>query len=34
VNLTDNLFWGQRAYDERWVEIEAYRLVDDRKPPQ
>ncbi len=34
VNLTDNLFWGQRAYDDRWVEIEAYRLVDDRRPPQ
>jgi hypothetical protein len=34
VNLTDNLFWGQRPYDERWVEIEAYRLVDDRRPPQ
>jgi hypothetical protein len=33
VNLTDNLFWGSRAYDERWVEIEAYRLVDDRQPP-
>jgi hypothetical protein len=34
VNLTDNVSWGQRAYDQRWVEIEAYRLVDDRKPPQ
>jgi hypothetical protein len=34
VNLTDNLFWGAHAYQERWVEIEAYRLVDDRKPPR
>jgi hypothetical protein len=33
VNLTDNLFWGSQAYEQRWVEIEAYRLVDDRKPP-
>jgi hypothetical protein len=34
VNLTDNLFWGQRAYGDRWVEIEAYRLANGRKPPQ
>jgi hypothetical protein len=33
VNLTDNLFMGSRPYDDRWGEIEAYRLVDDRQPP-
>ena len=34
VNLTDNLFWASRAYHDRWGEIEAYRLVDDRQPPR
>ena len=34
VNLTDNIFHGQRAYEERWAEIEAYRLTEDRRPPR
>jgi hypothetical protein len=34
VNFTDNIFWGQMPYHERWVEIEAYRLADDRRPPR
>jgi hypothetical protein len=34
VNLLDNVTWGQVDYGDRWVEVEAYRLVDDRQPPQ
>jgi hypothetical protein len=34
VNAADNISWQQAAYDDRWVEIEAYRLTDDRRPPQ
>ncbi|HYO78743.1 MAG TPA: hypothetical protein VE010_19945 [Thermoanaerobaculia bacterium] len=34
VNLTDNIFWGQMDYEQRWGEVEAYRLVDDRRPPR
>jgi hypothetical protein len=34
VNVTDNVIWGQGPYDDRWVEIEAYRLTEDRRPPQ
>jgi hypothetical protein len=34
VNLTDNVIWGQASYHDRWVEIEAYRLTEDRQPPQ
>lgn len=33
VNLADNLYWGQRDYEDRWVEIEAFRLTQDREPP-
>ncbi len=34
VNVADNLIWGRAAYDDRWVEIEAFRLTEDRRPPQ
>lgn len=34
VNVADNLLSGRASYDDRWVEIEAYRLTDDRRPPQ
>lgn len=34
VNVTDNVFHAQRPYPERWVEIEAYRLTQDREPPR
>jgi hypothetical protein len=34
VNLTDNLLQGRREYHDRWAEIEAYRLTDDRRPPR
>ncbi len=34
VNVADNLVWGRASYDDRWVEIEAYRLTEDRRPPE
>lgn len=34
LNVTDNIYHGSRPYADRWVEIEAWRLADDRKPPR
>jgi hypothetical protein len=34
VNLADNLYHGSRPYEDRWGEIEAYRLTEDRTPPR
>ncbi len=34
VNLSDNLGAQLVPYEERWVEIEAYRLANDRNPPR
>lgn len=34
VNLADNLSSQLLPYEERWVEIEAYRLAQDRRPPR
>lgn len=34
LNLADNLYHGQRPYEDRWAEIEAYRLTEDRPPPR
>ena len=34
VNVTDNVVWQRASYDDRWVEIEAYRLTEERRPPQ
>lgn len=34
LNLTDNLIAQKIAYEDRWVEIEAYRLAEDRWPPR
>jgi hypothetical protein len=33
VNLSDNLAAQRVPYEDRWVELEAYRLADDRNPP-
>lgn len=33
LNLADNLSAQLVPYDERWVEIEAYRFSQDREPP-
>jgi hypothetical protein len=33
LNLADNVSAQLLPYDERWVEIEAYRLAQDRQPP-
>lgn len=34
LNLADNLVMAQTPYERRWAEIEAYRLVEDRRPPE
>ena len=34
VNVADNLYWGQRDYEDRWAEIEAFRLSTDTAPPR
>jgi len=34
LNLTDNIVWAQLPYEQRWAEIEAYRMANDRQPPQ
>ena len=33
LNLAENLSSQLQPYDERWVEIEAYRFAEDRQPP-
>ena len=34
LNVTDNLGAQLLPYEDRWVEIEAYRMANDRKPPE
>lgn len=35
LNLTDNIFNAQALdYEDRWAEIEAFRLTEDREPPR
>lgn len=34
LNLTDNLGSQLLPYEDRWFEIEAYRLANDREPPK
>lgn len=34
INLADNLSMQLVPYEERWVEIEAYRFAGDREPPR
>ncbi len=35
LNLTDNIFNAQVLdYEDRWAEIEAFRLTEDREPPE
>jgi hypothetical protein len=34
LNLTDNMSAQLLPYEDRWVEIEAYRLAGDRPPPR
>jgi hypothetical protein len=35
LNLTDNIFNAQALdYEDRWAEIEAFRLTEDREPPE
>jgi hypothetical protein len=34
LNVADNLSAQLVPYDERWVEIEAYRFAEDRDPPR
>jgi hypothetical protein len=35
LNLTDNVFNANLVdYEDRWAEIEAFRLTEDRKPPR
>jgi len=34
LNLTDNLVMAQTRYERRWAEIEAYRLTEDKRPPE
>jgi hypothetical protein len=35
ANLTDNIFNANVLdYEDRWAEIEAFRLTDDREPPR
>lgn len=34
INFFDNVTWAQVPYEDRWAEIEAYRLSEDRRPPE
>lgn len=34
LNILDNVTWAQFPYDERWAEIEAYRMSENRTPPK
>ncbi len=34
LNLVDNIAGSQFSYEDRWAEIEAYRLTEDRDPPR
>jgi hypothetical protein len=34
LNLADNLAAQAVPYEDRWVEIEAYRFAGDRTPPR
>ena len=34
LNVTDNVGAQLQPYEDRWVEIEAYRMANDRRPPE
>jgi hypothetical protein len=34
LNLADNITWARLPYEDRWAEIEAYRLSENRTPPK
>lgn len=34
LNLADNLISSRLPYEDRWAEIEAFRLAQDRRPPR